>query len=181
MKFYSSRICSVALSIAAATLTACGVTPPRNAAEFRAMAKESSFVSNETFEVKRPYKQVVDTFKQRAPACLDRTVQSGWQNGNNAAKSVRFTEVRTWKAKVATTDRHMELTLQSLITGGNTFELAPPDKDGHYYMVVDAYPVNPGTTRIDIVSATHRVPESVGLAAKNWATGENVGCPDMTQ
>lgn len=55
-----------------------------------------------------------------------------------------------------------------------------PDKNGHYHFLVDAYPVDQNTTRI-VISKSVAVPNLVPTAAKNWATGENMGCPDMTQ
>lgn len=156
------------------------MTPPKNPAEFRAMAKDGGmFFSTETYTVKRPYQQVVDTFKQRAPFCLNKTIETSRRQGG--ITGAKFVEVRAWKAKVNSSNNHMECTLQSLVVGGNTYEaIDPPNKDGHYYMLVDAYPVDQGSTRI-VVSKSINVSDTVDKAAKNWATGENMGCPDMTQ
>lgn len=164
------------LAATAILLAGCGA-PPKNTAEFRNMGKEGKmFVSNETLTVKRPYSQVVETFRQRAPACLNLTINSGRRQGGGV-----FTETRVWKANVSANSKQMECVLQSKITGGNTYEVYDyPNSDGHYFFLVDAYPVDSGTTRIVITTAPG-LSDSLPLAVKNWAKGDNMGCPDFTQ
>lgn len=158
------------------TLTGCG-TPPKNTAEFRAMAKEGGFLlSNETYVVKRPYQQVVNTYKQRALACLNQTIETTTKDryGVHVSSS-------TWTARVNATDKRMECTMQLRSNDSNVVEVYdPPNKYGHYHMLVDAYPVDQNTTRI-VLSKALTVSDVVVQATKNWATGENMGCPDMTQ
>lgn len=151
------------------------MTPPKNPAEFRAMGKEGKyFLSSETLTVKRPYAQVVQTYKQRAPACFNIVVETSTKQGYT-----RTTEKREWTSHVTATGKHMECTLQSKITGGNVKELIDyPNKDGHYMFMVDAYPVNQHSTRIVITQAP-MLAESLTQAAKNWAEGVNMGCPDF--
>jgi len=54
-----------------------------------------------------------------------------------------------------------------------------PEK-GYYLMVADATRMDANTTQIDMYRPTigH---DAVVRAVKGWATGENVGCPDMTK
>lgn len=51
---------------------------------------------------------------------------------------------------------------------------------GYYLLVADAQPVTQTKTRIDLYrpSMGHGV---LIQAVKNWATGENIGCPDLTK
>lgn len=137
------------------------------------------FVSNETIIVKRPFKQVVETFRQRAPACLNVVIRASRTQGGTIP--TKITEERAWKANVSATSKQMECTLQSKVTGGNTIEVYDyPNKDGHYFFLVDAYPADQNTTRI-VITRAPGMSDSVTQAAKNWADGSNMGCPDMTQ
>jgi len=138
------------------------------------------FLSNESYVVKRPFQQVVDSYRQRAPACLNQTIESSRWQGNGTTR-VKYTEIRAWTAHVNATNKHMECTLQSRVTGGNTIELGDyPNKDGHYYMLVDAYAVDQNSTRI-VLSKAMGTSDALVQATRNWATGESMGCPDMTQ
>ncbi len=162
-------------------LAGCSITPPKNTAEFRAMAKEGKyFMSNETFVVKRPFQQVVDTYKQRAPTCLNQTITThGYQQ--NGQFRTPYTSTSAWKSYVNATNKHMECTLQWRSLDANVVEVYdPPNKYGHYRMVVDAYPVDQNSTRI-VLSKIALTSDTLIQATKNWATGESMGCPDMTQ
>jgi hypothetical protein len=51
---------------------------------------------------------------------------------------------------------------------------------GYYLLVADAYPVDKSRTRVQMFGP------SIGYdvlirAIKGWASGENLGCPDMTK
>ncbi len=51
---------------------------------------------------------------------------------------------------------------------------------GYYLMVADAYPIAGGQTQVDLYrpSMGYKV---IIQAIKNWATGDNIGCPDLTK
>lgn len=167
---------TAALLGVAITLAGC-MTPPKTPAEFRAMAKDGGmFLSSDTYTVKRPYQQVVGAYKQRATTCLNQTIETTTRD-----KYGTHVSSFTWTAKVNASDKHMECTMQMRGNNANQVEVYdPPNKYGHYQFLVDAYPADAGSTRI-VVSKTIAVPDTVVLAAKNWASGENMGCPDMTQ
>lgn len=177
MKLILSKIRTVFPLLAATVVLGGCMTPPKTIDEFRNMAKGGGmFLSSETYTVKRPYQQVVETYKQRAPSCLNQTIEvitrDKW--GTHSSHFI-------WTAKVRTLDKHMECFMQGRSGDSNNVEVYdPPDKNGHYHFLVDAYPVDQNTTRI-VVSKSVAVPNLVPTAAKNWATGENMGCPDMTQ
>ena len=139
-------------------------------------------MSNETYVVKRPFQQVVDSYKQRAPVCLNQTITThGYQQNGQSYKNTVHFPTSAWKAYVNATNKHMECTLQWRSLDANVIEVYdPPNKYGHYHMLVDAYPVDQNTTRI-VLSKALTVSDVVVQATKNWATGENMGSPDMTQ
>jgi hypothetical protein len=159
-------------------LEGCG-TPPRTANEFRTMAKDGGMImSTESLVVKRPLQQVVDAYAQRAPQCLNKTIETRRRQGGTAP--ITYTEIRAYKVTVLASSKQMECGVQSKVIGGNTYELGDPPKDGFYYMVVDAYPVDAGSTRI-VISKSIATSDTIIQAAKNWANGDSMGCPDMTQ
>ncbi len=51
---------------------------------------------------------------------------------------------------------------------------------GHYLVVADAYPIAQNRTRLDLFGPS-RPHEVMIRAIKGWATGDNLGCPDMTK
>ena len=181
MNSFCTKVPSIAiLMVLILSLVGCG-TPPKNPAEFRAMAKEGGFfLSNDSYVVKRPFQQVVDTYRQKAPTCLNQTITTtSWQQQGQFR--TKTTSTRIWKAKVAATGNHMECTLQSRSPDANNIEVYdPPNKDGHYFMLVDAYPVDQNSTRI-VLSKAIGTSDVLIQATRNWATGESMGCPDMTQ
>lgn len=177
MKLEGSIFPNIAISlIAVITLSGCASTL-KTPAEFRAYMKEGgTFRSSETYMVKRPYQQVVNTYKQRAPVCFNQTIESVFEDRYGKHRSSS-----TWTAKLSASDKHMECTLQWRSNDANVVDVnEPPNKYGHYFFLVDAYPVDQNTTRL-VISGYTTNPATIAVAAKNWATGENQGCPDMTQ
>jgi hypothetical protein len=51
---------------------------------------------------------------------------------------------------------------------------------GYYLMVFDAIKVDANTTRIEYYGPSVGF-ESMVTAIKGWASGKNVGCPDLTK
>lgn len=141
--------------------------------EHRAAAKNGqAFFTAESFEVKRPYAQVVRTFQKKAPECLSFAL-SETRKPIIGVGSLTDTYAKT-KPTVIVSGNRTELHFQAKFKG--TLGETPPD--GNYFLIADAYPVGKRQTRVDIYRV--RV-ELVAQAVRNWASGANMGCPDPTR
>lgn len=154
-------------------LAGCG-SLPKTADTLRKNARGGAmFSEKDTVDVKRPVSQIADTFRKKAPECLQKKVAASWDQGG-----LRRRQVRAFKPTLKVGKDRVELALQSLIVEGGTDVGAPPD--GWFIVVVDAYALDKQTTRVELYK--HAPGYSAVLPAiKNWATGQNMGCPDFTQ
>ena len=160
-----------ALSLLA--LSGC-VSHPQTAEEFRKAVPGAFSATVETFEVDRPFNQVANTFQKMGPHCLSKTIKTTSQT--NMSYQVIVT---TYKPTVLVTGKKAELHVQQHHEQGVVNVSKEPD-GGYYLLVADAQPMTPTKTRIDL----YRPSMGFGVliqAVKNWATGENVGCPDLTK
>jgi hypothetical protein len=160
----------------AAALSACG-TMPKSADEFRRMAPDSSFATLERFEVDRPFRQVAQTFEQRAEACLRVRVTTQSASVNRSGPS---TFRQDYLPTTRVSPSRAELHIQAHIEGTNLIKVHEEPPGGYYLIVADAFPVGRDRTRIDFYRPTigHDV---LIRAVRAWATGENLGCPDLTK
>jgi hypothetical protein len=150
------------------------ISHPQTAEEFRKAVPGAFSAKVETFEVDRPFTQVASTFQKMAPDCLSKTIKTTSQT--NMSYQVIVT---TYKPTVLVTGKRAELHVQQHHEQGVVNVSKEPD-GGYYLLVADARPVTPTKTRIDL----YRPSMGFGVliqAVKNWATGENVGCPDLTK
>ena len=150
------------------------ISHPQTADEFRKAVPGALSAKVETFEVDRPFSQVANTFQKMGPNCLAKTVKMTSQT-NTSFQVI----VTTYKPTVLVSARRAELHVQFHHDRGVINVSKEPD-GGYYLLVADASPVTQTKTRIDIYrpSMSHGV---LVQAVKNWATGENVGCPDLTK
>lgn len=155
------------------TLVGC-ISHPQTADEFRKAVPAAFSAKVETFEVDRPFSQVANTFQKMGPNCLTKTIKTTSQT--NMSYQVIVT---TYKPTVVVTGKRAELHVQMHHDQGVINVSKEPD-GGYYLLVVDVQPVTQTKTRIDLYrpSMGHGV---LIQAVKNWATGENVGCPDLTK
>jgi hypothetical protein len=162
------------LAASALLLAACAVQHPQNAQEFRQYVPTSSFAKVQTFEANRPFREVAKTFQAKAPECLDvavRTVETSSTSNINV--------LTTYKPTVVVTERKAELHVQRSFKG-NVIVPGKVPEGGDYFVVADATPLDRNRTRIDIYAPTMGS-STIIRAITGWATGENVGCPDMTK
>lgn len=147
---------------------------PQNAQEFREAIPGAFMAKVQTFEAKRPLRDVAKTFQARAPECLNVSVRSVSQS------STSYQNILTvYKATVVSNPQKAELHLQRDFKSGVLVPgKVPPG--GLYMLVADATPVDKGTTRIDVYGPS-RGTDTLIRAITGWATGENLGCPDMTK
>jgi hypothetical protein len=87
--------------------------------------------------------------------------------------------VTRFKPTVLVSEKKVELHVQQHHEAG-VLNVTKEPEGGYYLLVADAYPFGDGRTQIDMYrpSMGHGV---LIQAIKGWATGENVGCPDMTK
>jgi hypothetical protein len=159
-----------------ASVSACG-SMPKTADEFRRMAPSSSFATLEQFEVNRPFRQVAKTFEERSNLCLRMQVTT---TSAGAYRSGPSTFVQDYLPTTRITNTRAELHVQQHIEGTNLIKVHEEPPGGYYLLVADAFPVGRDRTRIDLYRPTigHDV---LIRSVRGWATGENLGCPDLTK
>jgi hypothetical protein len=150
------------------------ISHPQTAEEFRKAVPGAFSAKVETFEVDRPFSQVAGTFQKMGPDCLSKTIKTTSQTTTSYQVIVT-----TYKPTVLVVGKKAELHVQQHHEQGVINVSKEPD-GGYYLLVADAQPVTQTKTRIDLYrpSMGHGV---LIQAVKNWATGENVGCPDLTK
>ena len=168
-----SRYFFIALTVLTAAMAGCTTKHPQTAQEFRIAIPKSMMGKLETFEVKRPFRAVAKTFRNRAPKCLNVAIKTrSMTNGSYSAYTSTYTPT------VVVKRRRAELHVQKHID--NVVKVSEEPAGGYYLLVVDAYPINRTTTRIDI----YRPAMGHGVlikAIKAWAAGTSKGCPDLTK
>jgi hypothetical protein len=155
-------------------LAACAQNYPQNAQEFRDAVPGAFMGKVQTFEAKRPLREVAKSFQARAPECLNVSVRTVSQSSTSYQNILAV-----YKATVVNHPQKAELHLQRDYKSGVLVPgKVPPG--GLYMLVADATAVDAKRTRIDIYGPS--MGAGVVIRAINgWATGENLGCPDMTK
>lgn len=169
-----NAVISVVVAAAAAVLAGCVTQMPQTAEQFREAVPGATLAKTETFEVNRNFRDVARTFQKRAPRCLNVTVRTTSQT--NMSYQVTVAE---YKPTVVITAKRAELHLQRHYSKG-AMNISKEPEGGYYLLVADAYPAGRHKTRIQTFGP------SMGFgplyqAIKNWASGKNLGCPDMTK
>ena len=157
-----------------AFLLGCAGSMPQTAGEFRKAVPGAFMGKVETFEVNRPFKDVAKTFQTMAPKCLDvriKTISDTYQSHQVI--------VAKYTPTVIVTDKKAELHVQERHEAGVLAVYKEPEK-GHFLMVVDAIPLDRNRTQITMYRPS-KGQEVMVKAIKGWATGKNVGCPDLTK
>lgn len=157
-----------------ALLSGCAVHQPQTADEFRSVAPGATFGKHDSFSVKRRFDDVAKTFETQAYKCLDQRIQM-----TESGYKYHHVVVTKYTPTVLISENSAELHLQFEHEQGVVAVSEMPEK-GYYLMVADATRVDENTTQIDMYrpSVGH---QAVVTAVKGWATGENLGCPDMTK
>jgi len=155
-------------------LAACAQNYPQNAQEFRDAVPGAFMGKVQTFEAKRPLREVAKSFQARAPECLNVSVRTVSQSSTSYQNILA-----DYKATVVNHPQKAELHLQRDYKSGVLVPgKVPPG--GLYMLVADATAVDAKRTRIDIYGPSMGA-DVVIRAINGWATGENLGCPDMTK
>ncbi len=147
---------------------------PQNADEFRKEIPHAFLGSVQNFDANRPFRDVAKTFQAKAPECLNVNVRT-IERSNTSSSNI----LTTYKSTVIATDAKVELHVQRHMQG-NVIVPGKEPVGGHYFLVVDVTPLDKNRTRI-VVYGPSRGADSLNRAVKGWATGENIGCPDITK
>jgi hypothetical protein len=164
----------VGMTAAVALLSGCVSQMPQTAEEFR-KAVPGAFMSKvETFDVDRPLRDVARTFQAKAPECLNVKVRTTSQSTTSFQVIVV-----SYKPTVRVAGGKAELHVQHHFESGvQTVHKEPPG--GYYLMVVDAVPVANNRTRVTFYRPSSGY-DTMVAAITGWATGKNVGCPDLSK
>jgi len=161
--------------IAALLLAGCATQQPQNAEEFRKVAPGAFLMGSETLEVNRPLRDVAAAWQRRAPECLNASVRTTSQTSTSYQVIVT-----TYKSTVVVGKDRAELHVQREFKGGGVITVGNPPSGGPYIIVADAYPLPSNRTRVQMIAPT-KGQDVVIRAIKSWASGENLGCPDLTK
>lgn len=177
-KFYMTKLNTVACVYVVVLLAGCGSMPSTPDLLVQNVKDNKMFAEKDIFEVKRPIEEIAEVFKKKANECLKQTVTSTSRDSTAGVTTTRR-EVRSYKPMVVVSKQRTRLTLQSKTIEGAT-ELGDIPPDGWYMMVADAYPVSKNVTRIESYMQWPGT-RAPFMAVKHWASGTNMGCPDLTK
>lgn len=169
MKFPST----ITLLLSIAVTSGCVTSHPQSAAEFRTAVPGAFMAKVEKYEVQQPFHKVAERFRKMAPRCLNVSVKTVSQSTTSYQVIVA-----DYKPTVIVHQDRAELHVQQHFSQGVvTVTEEPPG--GYYLMVFDAIKMDPNTTRIEYYGPS-KGQETMVNAIKGWASGNNVGCPDLT-
>lgn len=163
----------IATVVAVLLLQACAPMP-QTAEEFRKAAPGAFMAKTESYEVNRALREVAAAFRRKAPECLNVEVRTVSQT------TTSYQNILTaYKPTVLVTPERAELHVQQLHKTGVIYPSKPPE-GGTYLVVADAYPLAGNRTRIQLFGPAKGY-DVLYRAIRGWATGDNLGCPDMTK
>lgn len=161
--------------VVVASLGAVACAPmPQTAEEFRKAVPGAVMAKTDSYEVNRSIKDVAATFRRKAPECLNVSVRTVSQT------TTSYQNILTeYKPTVVVNGERAELHVQQLHKTGVMYPSKPPE-GGIYLLVADAYPLPGNRTRIQTYGPSKGY-DVLYRAVRGWASGDNVGCPDMTK
>lgn len=169
------KILTLLISVTVTSLlSGCVTSHPQTASEFRAAVPGAFMAKVEKYEVAQPYESIAARFKKMAPKCLDVTIKTTSQT--NTSYQVIVTH---YKPTVIAGKNRAELHVQQHHSQG-VMKVTKEPEGGYYLMVFDAIKVDKNKTRIEYYGPS-RGYETMIKAIKGWASGDNVGCPDLTK
>ena len=155
-------------------VSGCVTRHPQTADEFRKAVPGAFLAKVETLDVNRDYVDVSRTFETKAPECLNVTIRTVSQS--TTSYQVIVTEYRP---TVRVGSERTELHVQQHRKQG-VLNVTKEPEGGYFLLVVDATPIDRRRTRLVLYgpSVGH---DTLIRAVKGWATGDNIGCPDLTK
>lgn len=162
------------ITAAALLLGGCVSSHPQNAQEFRDAVPGAWSADFETLTVNRPFQDVARTFRQKAPECLDVRIRTTSQT--NMSYQVIVTK---YNPTVVVGDARAELHIQQDHEQG-VMNVTKKPEGGYYLFVADAQPAGADQTKVSIYRPKMGY-QHVTQAIKGWASGDNLGCPDLAK
>jgi hypothetical protein len=157
----------------AVALQGCGGMP-QTAEEFRKAVPGAMLTKTDTYEVNRSQRDVASTFQRKAPECLNMAVRTVSQS------TTSYQNILTeYRATTVPGGERAELHLQQLHKTGVIYPSKPPE-GGVYIIVADAYALPGNRTRMQLYGPSIGY-DVVYRAIRGWASGDNLGCPDLTK
>jgi hypothetical protein len=170
----NAQIKSALISIMLIYLSACSIHHPQSAEEFRQVIPTAFMGGVESFEVDRSFKDIGATFQKKAPQCLNIKIESVTQSNTSYHRVVT-----AYNPSVRISADKAEMILQQHHESG-VIAVSEVPKGGYYLFVVDAIPLAKNKSKVDIYGPTMGY-DTLIKAIKGWATGTNLGCPDLTR
>lgn len=150
------------------------VSHPKTAQEFRVAIPDAFMAEVETIEVDRPFSEVAKTFKQKAPKCLDVRIKTVSQSSTSYQVLIA-----QYHPTVVIGSKKAEIHLQRHYESG-VMNVGEEPENGYYLLVVDAIPISKSKTKVVFYRPSMGF-DTLITAIKGWASGNNLGCPDLTQ
>lgn len=145
---------------------------PKTVDDLRSRFQEGSmWLKSETHTVKRPLKDVVDSFKHKAITCFNATKSvKEFSNGYySTASSTAYLAVLKRENK-----NMYAFTIQDNI--GNAVYIGGVPKGGQYNFLADIQKINKSTTKVTL-NGIHMKSTKYFDAVLAWASGKNASCP----
>ena len=161
------------LALSTFLFTGC-ISHPQTAQEFRVAIPDAFMAEVETIKVDRPFSEVAKTFKKKAPKCLNVRVKTVSQSSTSYQVLIA-----QYHPTVVVGPKKAEIHLQRHYESG-VMNVSEEPKDGYYLLVVDAIPISKNKTKVVFYRPSMGF-DTLITAIKGWASGENLGCPDLTQ
>ncbi len=169
-----NRLSLLLVMVVVPALSACVTSHPMTAEEFRAAVPGAFSAEVETFEVNRSFEEVAAAFQNRAPDCLSGRIKTTSQT--NTSYQVIVTR---YTPTVQVSANRAEIHLQQHHEQG-VMKISEEPENGYYMLVTDAYRMGDSRTRIEMFRPAFGYKHIIE-AIKGWATGDNMGCPDLTK
>ena len=163
-----------------ALLTACAGQMPKTHDEFRSQLQQHPNMMGvriEKFEVDRPMPQTAQFVKKKSDECLNHTIRvtsstsSGGMLTSFSDSLVKYqprANISAAKATVYTTELYMNIK-------------GEPMQEPYYTFVADFIPVTKKKTKVELYYIWGEPRPLVAKAIKAWATGTDVGCPNLSK
>lgn len=156
--------------------TGCAVKHAQNSQEFRQMAPANSYGKHETFTINNAYSKAVRNFQKRADKCLNTGVVLTTTSKTGARMGE---QTLTYTPTLVVGKTKSELSIQKNVSGDGMIMGKVPD-NGMYIFLADLSKSG-SKSQLDVYRITYMGTDQMLNAVKNWASGKNLACPDLTK